>query len=112
MNFNNLQKNFRLETLKNGQVPDLSEWLPHIRTFVPKMAIYVVIYNGYITEATFLLPDGIAWINTNNDPIFRSKYFHQSKYDSNTWILKDEFRTDPAVKILLTKESTSHFTSL
>ncbi len=95
----NLKKDFAVACTRTKDIPDMQVWTPIIRNVIPKKAVYVFGYKyvddaGSDQDAFILLDHEINWPNSKNDPDFRSKYFHKSKYDSNIWILEKDHRYD------------------
>lgn len=68
--------------------PDLTPWVVIIRNQL-NGPIYVILHKyfdvTYGSESDINLPD------QSNEQQFREKYFNVSNYDSNIWIVNDEF---------------------
>ena len=105
-----LQKEFNGEVV----IPDMKVWHAKIRHGIPYGAIYIIIHRyvdvaGSETDSYLLLSDDINWIDQKNDPEFRGFYFHQSKFDSNIWILKQDIRGHTNIISGLFKDPTKFY---
>ncbi len=97
MNLQSLKINFNNHCNITKNIPDLQFWTTNIRSIIPHSAIYIIIHqyvnnSGSDMDCFLLLPNELNWTSKTNNPEFRDIYFHQSKYDSNIWILKNEYR--------------------
>uniref|UniRef100_A0A6G6AAE0 Uncharacterized protein n=1 Tax=Borely moumouvirus TaxID=2712067 RepID=A0A6G6AAE0_9VIRU len=102
MSLKKIQFEFVSECNISRKVPDMKSWSKKIRNVFPKGAIYIIIHryidvSGSELDAFILQSNDIKWPSQKNDSVFRSQYFHKSKYDSNIWILMDEHRTETTI---------------
>ena len=113
-----LQRDFHAQCSRTNSAPNMEIWAPYIRR-VSSAALYVIIHNftipKKIVEPTgplyesgincyLLTANQINWPNHRNDPAFRDKYFHRSSYDTNIWILMNDFRNDTEKITILVKK--------
>ena len=108
-----IQQSFYKESVVINGVPDLAKWITNIRSVHSKGALYIVIHDyvevdgsGSQHDAFLLTPSEINWPGQSNESTYRSTYFHKSSHDSNIWILKSEYRSQPKVlRALVTNPS-------
>lgn len=110
--FNEVQQAFSLECTLRKEFPDLKDWIAKIRQAIPKGPVYVILHeyqtdSGKERDAFLLTTQGINWNGQKNDPQMRTLYFHKSRYDSNIWVLKENFRWQS--NILKTLVLNKHF---
>lgn len=99
--FADVQQQFQAECLRTKAVPDLSAWASKIRAVQPTGAIYLLVCSsGGQTGVALLQPADLSWPGQKNDPGFRARYFHQSRFDSNIWVLMDDHRNQTTVDAL------------
>ena len=108
--FADIQGAFRSECDRSGRVPNLANYDIR-RVLAQNVPVYVVIYeyihhSGSDKYAEILPETDINWPGKPNEKTFRNSYFHQSKQDTNIWILKQEYRGASAVLRALLKEKT------
>ncbi|BCS83622.1 hypothetical protein QLL95_gp0501 [Cotonvirus japonicus] len=100
--FKILQQAFTTECNATQSIPKMEIWSQKIREIFNKEAVYVIIHkyvdvSGSEIDAFIVRSNEINWQTKKNDPDFRSKYFHKSKFDSNIWILIDKYRTETQI---------------
>ena len=112
MSFSKVQSDLTLDCTVNRAFPDMQKWAPMIRQVKPDEAIYVIFHNyntadtlEHERDAYLLEPGDINWPGQQNDPIVRSIYPHKTRHDSNTWMLKDVYRTESTIlrKLVINK---------
>lgn len=106
-----LREKFNSENL--GIVVDMKKWISIIRSVQPQMAFYVIVQKYTIprqevtmdeplydsrANSYLLTSNDINWPNyyqfCHFDKKFRAQYFVLAGYNTNIWILKEEFQRD------------------